>query len=140
MTELLIIALSKYGTKELPGGQHEADILKYFEEIGHQWVKDDETPWCAAFMNWCCLKAGYKGTGKLNARSFLDAGEKVETPELGDVVIFSRDNDPAKGHVGIFIREKGDMIFTLGGNQSNQVSIWPYLKNRVIGYRRLTKI
>ena len=58
------------------------------------------TPWCAAFVNAVLGAEGVKGTGKLNARSFLNFGMKTHNPKPGDIVILSRDNDPAKGHVG----------------------------------------
>ena len=42
-----------------------------------------------------------------------------------------------KGHVNIFIREEGDLIHCLGGNQGGLVQIVKYKKNRLLGFRRL---
>lgn len=141
MKDLLAIAISQYGVEEKKGSNHNPIILNYFKEIGSTWVTDDETAWCSCFMNWCCLKSGYEKTGKLNARSWLKLGKEVEKPETGDLVVFWREHpDSWQGHVAIFIREIGDYIYVLGGNQSDKVCIRPYKKNQVLSYRKLKKI
>lgn len=133
------IALTQVGIKEIVGRKHNPEVLKYFKEIGHSWVKDDETAWCSAFANWICKKAGLPYTGKLNARSWLKVGQRVSKPKLGDVVIFWRDNPNSwKGHVAFFVRETKNWVYVLGGNQNNQVKISAYPKHRLLQYRRLT--
>lgn len=135
----LEIALKQYGTWEWKGEKHNPEVLKYFKEIGHSWVKDDETAWCSAFINWVCKKANLDFTGKLNARSWLNIGKKINKPEPGDIVVFWRESKSSwKGHVGLFINQTDDFIYVLGGNQSNQVNIKPYHKNRLLSYRRIT--
>jgi uncharacterized protein (TIGR02594 family) len=141
MTDLLKVALSEYGVKEISGDKHNPEVLKYFHDIGHEWVKDDEMAWCAAFVNWCCLKAGYENTGSLSARSFLEIGKTTINPKIGNLVIFWRESiDSIYGHVGIFIREENGLIYTLGGNQSNQVKISVYPIDQLLGFRKLKKI
>ena len=71
MKEMLDKALSQYGTREIIGEEDNPVILDYFKFIGHKWVKDDETAWCGAFINWCAKKSGLEHTGKLDARSWL---------------------------------------------------------------------
>lgn len=132
------MALSQYGIKEIVGKSHNKEVLKYFSEIGHSWVKNDETAWCSAFVNWVCKKVGKPYSGKLNARSWMDIGEKVDMADLGDIVVFWRESkDSWKGHVGFFIRETPSWIYVLGGNQNNQVKIQAYPKSRLLGYRRI---
>lgn len=107
-----------------------------------EWINDDETPWCSIFLNWCAKKAGFERTGKANARSWLNVGRKVDIPEPGDTVIFWRGSkDSWKGHVGLFMGygEDEDVIFSLGGNQGNQVSITEMPANQLLGFRRLAK-
>ncbi len=136
--ELLKIALDQYGVKEYQGNKHNDEVLKYFIEIGHQWVKNDETAWCSAFLNWCAKHVGLEYSGKLNARSWLTIGQEVECPEIGDIVVFWRSSPRSwKGHVGIYINQIDDEVFVLGGNQNNQVNISPYSKSKVLSYRRL---
>lgn len=143
MSTLLDIALREYGVEEIVGGLHNPTILDYFRESGHAWVHDDETAWCSAFMNAMALRSGLEYTGKLNARSWLDVGEEISSPMIGDVVIFWRGSpDSWKGHVGIFINydEDGKKINVLGGNQGNKVCVSGYDKGRLLGFRRLGRL
>ncbi len=140
MSTLLDFSMREYGVEETKGGLHNPTILKYFQESGNEWVHDDETAWCSAFMNAMAIRAGLEYSGKLNARSWLDVGQEVESPMPGDVIIFWRSSpDSWKGHVGIYINhdEDGNHINVLGGNQSNKVCISGYDKGRLLGYRRL---
>ena len=140
MREVLDKALDEWGTKEIVGKKHNPEVLKYFGEIGHSWVKNDELAWCSAFINWCAKKAGFDYTGKLNARSWLDIGKQIIKPAKGDLVIFWRKNLYGPfGHVGLFIRETKSFIYVLGGNQNNQVGIKAYPKKQFLEYRRLKK-
>lgn len=146
MKTLLEIALSQYGQKEIEGSRDNQTIVGYAKEAGHSWVNDDETPWCSIFMDWCAIMAGVERTRKANARSWLEVGEKVDVPQTGDVVVFSRGNNPRSGHVGIYIAHhiiedgKTNFIYVLGGNQSNQVKISLYDGMKVLGFRRLRKV
>lgn len=135
---VLNIAFSQFGIKEIVGNRHNKEVLKYFKEIGHDWVENDETAWCSAYANWVNKKAGVAHSGKLNARSWLDVGEPTENPEMGDMVVLWREKPSSwKGHVGFFIRETDNLIYILGGNQNNQVKITAYPKSRLLEYRRV---
>lgn len=132
-------ALDDVGTWEWKGKDHNPKVVQYFADVGHDWVKDDETAWCAAFVGAMLKKAGVEHTGKLNARSYLDWGEPVALDEarLGDIVVFSRGNPSGwQGHVGFYAGESGNSIHVLGGNQSNQVNVSKYSKSRLLGIRR----
>lgn len=134
-----MIALSQARQQEVKGGQDNPEILKYFDALGFDGKKlKDETSWCAAFANWVLKEAGLKYQKTLNARSFLKIGEKVENPEMGDLVVFWRESPSSwKGHVAFYIREDSTWIYCLGGNQSDQVKISAYRKNRLLEYRRI---
>lgn len=134
--KILEIALKEYGTKEITGKSHNKKILEYFSEIGHAWVRDDETAWCAAFVNWVLKKAGTEGTGRLNARSFLKWGQKLEQPYLGCLVVLWRISKKSPyGHVGFYINSDDDWVWILGGNQNNEVKISKYPKSRILEFR-----
>jgi uncharacterized protein (TIGR02594 family) len=140
MSKLLEIAIAEIGVKEILGPHHNSTILQYAHEAGFDWVNDDETPWCSIFVNWCAHKAGLNASGKANARSWLLVGMPVENPEPGDIVVFWRGSiDSWQGHVGFFMGfdRSGERIYTLGGNQGNQVSISAYPANKLLGFRRL---
>jgi len=138
MSDILKRALTQYGIKEIPGIKNNPEIMKYFDVMDMDWVQDDETAWCSAFMNWCCIESGKPASMALNARSWLGVGNVASTPQLGDIIIFWREDPKSwKGHVGIYINHGHGAVWTLGGNQNNMVCIKPYPSSRVIGYRRV---
>lgn len=130
-----------YGTEEKPGPEeNNQEILEMFHYIGQNWVKNDETAWCSAFVNMIAKFSEYEFTGKLNARSWMEIGEPTANPKLGTIVVFWRESKKSwKGHVGFYAGENETHVFCLGGNQSNMVKISPYPKSRVLGYRNLKK-
>ncbi len=133
------LARADLGTWEWSDG-HNPKVLKYFKDVGHDWVEDDETAWCAAFVGAMLKRAGLPHTGKLNARSYLKWGEIIDLKDAqeGDVVVFSRgDPNGWQGHVAFFVKEDGTKLQVLGGNQSNQVNIAKYPKSRLLGIRRM---
>lgn len=138
-SKIIEIACSQIGIKEDPGpAEHNPEILKYFQEIGLPWVRDDETAWCSAFANWVAMKAGVERSGKLNARSWLNVGENIEKPMLGDIVVSWRVNPQDwRGHVGFYMNHDDKFVYILGGNQNNQVCVKAYDINKLLCYRRL---
>lgn len=131
------IALGEYGVREIKGKGHTPRILQYFHEIGHKWVDTDETAWCAAFVNWCLLQSGLPMTGRLNARSFLNYGEPVDTPQLGDIAVLWRVSRTSwKGHVAFYNNTQDKFLNLLGGNQMNRVRISAYPNERLLEFRR----
>lgn len=138
---LIEVAMRYYGIKEVDGVESNPLILEIIQKQYH-WVTDDSKfAWCSVFHNHICDIAGVERSHKANARSFLEVGQPVDNPRIGDTVIFWRGSKSSwKGHVGLFIREDDTHIWTLGGNQNNSVNIRPYVKSRVLGYRRLSKV
>jgi uncharacterized protein (TIGR02594 family) len=140
MKNLVQIAANEIGVKEIEGADHNPGILTYAKEAGFSGITDDETPWCSIFVNWCCEKAGLQRTHKANARSWLYVGKPVNDPAPGDIVIFWRNHPQSwEGHVGIFLgyNKSMSMVYTLGGNQRNSVSIQAFEASKVLGFRRL---
>ena len=141
MKDLFQIAASEIGVKETKGAEHTPQIVKYAQEAGFKAIGDDETPWCSIFVNWCSMKAGLQRTNKANAQSWLSVGVPVDDPRPGDIVIFWRESPKSwKGHVGIFVGFSRDqkLVFTLGGNQKDSVSIQGFDAQKVLGFRRLS--
>lgn len=140
MNKAFEIALGYYGTKEIKGAVDNPTVVKMFADVGHSWVKDDKTAWCAAFVGSCLEQAGIKSTKKLNARSYLTWGDATDKPTVGDIVVFWRGKKNGwQGHVGFYINETQTHINVLGGNQSDMVNIQPYSKERLLGYRAVKK-
>jgi uncharacterized protein (TIGR02594 family) len=141
MHELLELALMHYGLKEIPGVENNPEILGFFKDIGHQWVQNDETAWCSAFLNAIAKRTGYQRSNRLDARSWSYVGKDTQIPEIGDIVILWRDNPNSwKGHVGLFINKDDKYVYVLGGNQNNSVCISPYPIKRVLRYRKPVKV
>ena len=140
--DILKIAASQLGTKEIKGAEDNPQIVAYATETNISGIQNDEIPWCSTFVNWCAKKAELPISGKPNARSWINVGVKTEKPIPGDVVVFWRENiNSWKGHVGIFLgfNQDASKVYCLGGNQKNAVTIAEYDAKKVLSYRRLSK-
>lgn len=134
----LTLAKSLIGTLEWKDGDNPV-VVQMFADIGHSWVKDDETAWCAAFSGSCLEKSDIPSTRALNARSYLDWGRVVdlENAKPGDIVVFWRGTpDGWQGHVGFYLSHTSTHIKVLGGNQKDQVCIADYSREQFLGVRR----
>lgn len=132
------ISFLYFGEKEVTGKGSNSTILSFFDGLAN-WVSDDETPWCSAFMNYTHAKAGYLYTGSLSARSWLDYGFPITNPKPGDVTILWRESRSSwKGHVAYFVRYNEDKskVLLYGGNQYNMITLSWYPSYRVLGFRQ----
>lgn len=131
-------ALSKLGLKEIKGAEHNPEIIEMFAAVGHSWIKNDETPWCAAFVGWCLKKAGIPHLNEVAARRYEKYSTKVDKPLIGDIAVFWRKSKTSGyGHVGFVVDETKTHIKVLGGNQGNEVSIKLYPKKEFLSYRKV---
>lgn len=135
--KILKEALNCHGVYEFKGDENNPLIIEWAKEIGGWiggWYREDSIPWCGLFVGICAKRAGFPhGQKLLSARAWLDWGQKVEKPMLGDVLVFSRGGG---GHVGIYVGEDGAAYHVLGGNQSDAVNITRIARSRLIGARR----
>lgn len=109
----------------------------------------DEIAWCSSFVSRLTWLLRLECTHNAAARSWLTVGEPVTLEQAypgNDIVIFKRGAEPqpgpevtsgASGHVAVFAGIEGDSVLSLGGNQSNRVSIARYPVARLLGIRRL---
>lgn len=141
MTDMLLEMLAEYGMKEVDGIGSNPEIIAMGKDLGFDIADDSTTAWCSLAINYFAKKCGYEFTGKLDARSWLKMPVMVLKPTIGDIVVFWRESPQSwKGHVGIFIAQDLNIIYTLGGNQGNQICISGYPKDQLLGYRKLKKI
>ncbi|ELA6496136.1 TIGR02594 family protein [Salmonella enterica] len=121
------------GEKEIKGPQHNPLILQFWKDIKRGGIKDDETPWCAAYVGGVLERSGIKSSRFESASSYLSWGSELKEPALGCVVVFTREGG---GHVGFVVGKSpnGDLM-VLGGNQSDAVNIRAFARSRVTGYR-----
>ncbi|KKL10656.1 hypothetical protein LCGC14_2553640 [marine sediment metagenome] len=137
-SRLFDIALTQYGVHEIPGKLNNPEVMKYYHDTGRKWVDSETTPWCDAFIDWCCWKIGLEFTDGLYARQWLEHCSKVESIEEADLVAYWRVSpDSWMGHISIPIVEREHLIFSLGGNQGDMVQISPYYMNRKLAYLKL---
>lgn len=121
------------GLTEIKGPKHNPEILQFWKDIKRGGIKDDETPWCAAFVGAMLERVGIRSSRFEGAKSYLEWGDKLDRPVLGCVVVFSRDGG---GHVGFVVgQDKAGNILVLGGNQSDAVNVKGFPPSRVTGYR-----
>ncbi len=139
---------SRYiGLEEVEGIASNETILKMLK-LDSSWPEGDHVPWCSAFINYIAWQLRLPRSKSLRARSWLKVGQVIKLdsakPE-NDVVILKRGQGEqpgpeiidAPGHVGLFAGLDENYVYILGGNQSDEVNISPYDKNRILGVRRL---
>lgn len=125
------IAMKELGTKEKRGGEN-SRILEYHAATTLK-AKEDEVPWCSAFVSWCLEQSGVPSTKNAWARSYLNWGQPIKTPKYGCILVFERGKD--SGHVGFYVGESLGWYKVLGGNQGDAVTIKEYPKYRLLGAR-----
>lgn len=129
----LAIARKYLGTREVKGKAHNSNILRWLAAIKAAW-RNDEEPWCSTFVCGVLEEAGIVSARTAWARGNLKWGQKLSEPVLGCIVVFER--GPKSGHVGFLVGiDKAGNLMILGGNQGDMVSIKPFSKSRVLGYR-----
>lgn len=128
------------GQKEVPGKGSNAWIAGLWGKIKMGWLfkqlgNDDSTaPWCGAFVGAVLLDCGIPAAENgQRARAWLDWGIPLSVPAVGAVVVYERKGG---GHVGFLAGQdlEGNLM-TLGGNQGDKVSIAPFNRERVLGFR-----
>lgn len=130
----LMLARSLIGEAEIPGLKHNAKILRWWQAIG-QAFRDDETPWCAAFVGGVLEECGVASSRSAAARSYLKWGRSVH-PCPGAIAVFSRPPSSWSGHVGFLAgRDKLGRLMIVGGNQGNRVSLAPFEADRLLDLR-----
>lgn len=121
------------GLKEVKGNVHAPEIVQFWKDIKRGGIKDDETPWCAAFVGAMLERSNIKSSRFEGASSYLKWGETLTAPILGCIVVFSR---VGGGHVGFVVgTDRTGNLLVLGGNQADAVNIKSFPRTRVTGYR-----
>lgn len=121
------------GLHEVKGPQHNPEILQMWKDIKRGGIKDDETPWCAAFVGSMLERVGIKSSRFESASSYSNWGVALGEPAYGCIVTFTRDGG---GHVGFVVGQDANQhLLVLGGNQADAVNIRAFARDRVTAYR-----
>ncbi|RWP69446.1 MAG: TIGR02594 family protein [Mesorhizobium sp.] len=84
------------GQREVHGPQHNPHVLQWWKNMGAPF-KDDETPWCGAFVGGVLVETGIKPVaGDASAQAWLKLPVKIPNPAVGCVVVFWR-KSPTSG-------------------------------------------
>ena len=127
------VARSLIGVKEIVGPKHNPIVVSWWQK-GAAWFRDDETPWCGAFVKHCMDTAGFPYPKNFPAAaSWAEYGISVPA-QLGAIGVKKRTGG---NHVFFIVGETADKRFfkALGGNQGNAVSIMDIAKSDVYSIR-----
>ncbi len=135
---------------ERPGAADEPFIQWCHASCGLSPDTPDAVPWCSSFLNRLAWLLRLPRSKSAAARSWLRVGTPIalEDAVQGDVVILRRGPAPqpgpevtsgAAGHVTLWSSREGEILYGLGGNQGDGVSIGRYFVADVLGVRRLTR-
>lgn len=130
-------AFADLGLHEKVGPGSNPRVVQMYAEAGNPGIKDDAVAWCAAAVGSWLYRANLKGTNSLAARSYLNYGKKLSLTNIprGAILVFRRGNSDWQGHVCFCLRDDGDYVQALGGNQSDQVSIVRFSKAALLAAR-----
>jgi uncharacterized protein (TIGR02594 family) len=131
----LPVARAELGVRNFPAGSSNPRITKYHAGTNIAGY-DDKASWCSSFVDWTFAAVGIKGTGSALARSWLQWGDALAEPRAGCVAVLWREDPQSwRGHVGFFLRQDGDDVVLLGGNQLESVREHRYPRAQVLAYR-----
>lgn len=139
----MVIAQGELGTREYtvlrpgPGGLLSNPRIEEYQAAAHG-REDDEVPWCSSFVCWVLAQVKLPHTSSGAGRSWMRRGPTIALakPRVGCIVPLWREALASyKGHVGFLVREDENNVWLLGGNQGNAVTIKPFPKRRVLGFR-----
>lgn len=124
------------GLKEVVGSKHNPIIVSWWMDKVRRatWYRDDETPWCGAFVKHCMEQAGLTyPTSFPSAASWGDYGISVSA-QVGAIGVKKRKGG---NHVFFIIGETADGAFfkVLEGNANNMVRIGDIPKSQVYSIR-----
>ena len=123
----MTLAWAELGVREGAGKTNNPRVVDYYKDAGHKEVKEDETPWCAAYVGAMLYRASIQPNGSLGARSYERWGIKLRNPVYGCIGVKTRARGPLwAGHVGFVVAANRQQVWLLAGNQGDAVSVAAY--------------
>jgi uncharacterized protein (TIGR02594 family) len=121
------VALREQGVAEWSPGDNPR-IVEYLASVGIR--GGDETSWCAAFVNWSLLKAGFRAHNTGLAGRWISYGRPVAAA-YGCIVVTKPLSAGASGHVGFLHAMDRTNVWLLSGNSANRVRISAYSRQKL---------
>ncbi len=117
-------AFKHIGLSEIPGKNHNPTIINWLVDL-KAWWKDDEAAWCGTYVGHCLKTSGTTPPKNwYRAKEYANYGSpcNLDSIPFGAICVKSR---VGGGHVFFAVAESrdGKIIYGLGGNQGNKVSI-----------------
>ncbi|AGF88561.1 baseplate hub subunit and tail lysozyme [Salmonella phage Vi01] len=131
----MTVARGELGVKEYSGKFNNNPRILEYHKTTSLGASEDEVSWCASFVGWVLIQAGYTSTRSALARSYLQWGSPLSEPRYGAVVVFRRGNNPTFGHVAFVQKFDANYVWCIGGNQSDSVKVSRFSRSSVLGYR-----
>ena len=97
-------------------------LVRMWRDMGYHGEVNDCDEWCAIAIGWCLKRSGRDVPSNVeSSQAYLKSwGTPVDTPQLGDIVVFT-DDSPKRaghGHVTVFKSQVDqNHLIGLGGNQ-----------------------
>ncbi len=121
------VALREQGVAEWSPGDNPR-IIEYLASVGVR--GGDETSWCAAFVNWCIMRSGFRGHGTGLAGRWISYGRGI-APAYGCIVVLQPLSAGASGHVGFLHAMDQANVWLLSGNSANRVRLSAYSRGKL---------
>lgn len=128
-------AASFLGVAEIPGSANNPQILEFLASSIK--TNTEETPWCAAFVNYILARVHLSGSRSAMARSFETSKNFIKLDEKTSGAIVTRYRGTKQsgfGHVGFAVCFKPGYVGFLAGNQGDKVSVSWHPEKYVTGY------
>ena len=132
--------LARIGLHEVAGAGDNPEIVAWLAACGlPASMQHDATAWCGATARAAVVSAGLVPPhGAAAARNWVGWGTGLVAPIEGCIGVYERIDvaDPTHphGHVGFPMGRRSPNDLVLGGNESNQIMIKPYLTARNLWY------
>ena len=115
---------------------------------------NERTPWCACFVSWALVEAGYSDHPTGHEKWYANVDEFMEyftatpsnatstwipgggEPQAGDLIFFDWNKGTNPQHMGVVLKVDNNMVYTIEGNSAGRVTVRSYSISdpRIIGY------
>jgi len=130
----LDMAVQKKGLNEKTNN---AALRTFLKSDGHALGDPAVFPWCGDFVETCVavtLPKEFLPANPYLARNWMKFGRETK-PRFGAIAVFERGTNGIDGHVTFVVGQGPGVLYCLGGNQSNSVSVTPIKTDRLLGCR-----
>jgi uncharacterized protein (TIGR02594 family) len=134
VSQIMARAFATLGEQEVPGTKSNSTILGWIRRWFPRHEDDSTLAWCGVWVATVMSDCGLPVPPMpFRARSWRLWGTRREgEPQLGDVVVLTRSGGH---HVAICLRATPDVVWVIGGNQQNAVTVAKYDRKRVVAVR-----